>query len=172
MRNCDSYGISRLSLSEATVSALLEIENRCFTVPWRREDFESALSGKLYGAYGCFERGELIGFTVFLTLFEDCELMNLAVLPEKRNAGIGRALLEKCLSEAENNGVRRVFLEVREHNAPAIALYEKTGFTMYGKRKNYYRLPTEDALLYVRYLNGKDGSVNGLPEEDERKENT
>jgi ribosomal-protein-alanine N-acetyltransferase len=61
--------------------------------------------------------------------------------------------LERVLQEAQNQGIRRVFLEVRESNLAAIKLYEKAGFASTGKRKAYYRDPDEDArLLEIKFV--------------------
>ena len=65
----------------------------------------------------------------------------------KRRRGFGRLLLATLLRAARDAGCERAFLEVREGNAPARALYEGAGFRPCGRRKDYYRLPTEDAIL-------------------------
>ena len=142
--------IEDLTPGAKTLGALLALERACFSVPWRETDFEQALQSDLYRVFGCYEGETLVGFTVFFTIYEVCELMNLAVAPDARRAGIGGALLRTCLEQASEAGAERVLLEVREHNAPAIALYEKSGFRRFGRRRNYYRLPVEDALLYFK----------------------
>ena len=148
--------IEELTAGAQTVDALTALERACFSVPWRESDFEQALQSDLYRVFGCFEGETLVGFTVFFTIYEVCELMNLAVRPDARRAGIGGALLQTCLRQAAEAGAERVLLEVREHNAPAVALYEKYGFRAYGRRRNYYRAPVEDALLYFKIISPKD----------------
>ena len=74
-------------------------------------------------------------------------ITNVAVFPVHRRQGIADALLNELLRRAKGLGLATVTLEVRETNAPAIALYQKTGFVPVGRRKNYYTSPTEDAIL-------------------------
>jgi len=73
--------------------------------------------------------------------------MNLAVAPQYRRMGIGEELVNQLIAHLQNNEVSCLTLEVRESNAPAIALYEKMGFCEVGKRPNYYYNPKEDALI-------------------------
>ena len=83
--------------------------------------------------------GELpIGFCLVRTMAEEVELMLIAVVPDARGRGVGRALLEEAMTRAQANGALRAFLEVRSDNA-AIALYQKSGFGRVGVRANYYR---------------------------------
>jgi ribosomal-protein-alanine N-acetyltransferase len=73
----------------------------------------------------------------------EAELLNLAVRPEARRRGLGRALLALLAG-------RKVWLEVRESNQAAIRFYESQGFRVYGRRRQYYRQPVEDAVLMMR----------------------
>jgi ribosomal-protein-alanine N-acetyltransferase len=85
---------------------------------------------------------------------DEGELANLAVAPELRSRGIGRLLLDAILQNATTRGVRQLYLEVRESNVAARGLYLGRGFEQVGRRKRYYRSPTEDALILRRALNG------------------
>jgi len=80
------------------------------------------------------------------------ELENIAVLPEFRRRGLARELLSVLLTHARQQGAERILLEVRQSNAPAIQLYEEAGFQQLGKRPDYYRNPSEDALILVHTL--------------------
>lgn len=87
------------------------------------------------------------GFIVARLLGEEMEIENVLVTSDLRRFGLGTLVLEHLLQEAKNQGIRRVFLEVRESNEAARKLYEKAGFVTNGLRKHYYRAPDEDALL-------------------------
>ncbi len=80
----------------------------------------------------------VVGFALVRTILEEAELMLLAVLPESRNRGVGRALLTATMSAAAASGAKAYFLEVRSDN-PAISLYEHCGLVNVGRRKDYYR---------------------------------
>jgi [ribosomal protein S18]-alanine N-acetyltransferase len=93
-----------------------------------------------------------LGFLVAQHLPPDWELENIVVAPSARCKGLGQRLLEALLAAARETNSNRVFLEVRESNVAARALYEKAGFEQFGRRKSYYLSPAEDAILYCRSL--------------------
>jgi [ribosomal protein S18]-alanine N-acetyltransferase len=99
--------------------------------------------------------GHLVGFLAARAMTGETEILNLAVDPNVRRKGIGRALLREALSWAVQNGAGRAFLEVRASNATAQQFYEAHGFASAGVRANYYRDPLEDALLLTCNLGRK-----------------
>lgn len=92
--------------------------------------------------------GELQGFLVAQPIGDEWELENLAIAADARRRGLGTRLLGELLDRARAAGANAIFLEVRESNHAARALYEKWAFVESGRRKNYYRDPTEDALVF------------------------
>ena len=88
------------------------------------------------------------GFLVARHLALEWELENIVVASTSRRKGLGKRLLDSLLDAAKKTNSTVVFLEVRESNAPARTLYEKTGFEQSGRRKSYYTNPSEDAVLY------------------------
>jgi ribosomal-protein-alanine N-acetyltransferase len=80
----------------------------------------------------------LLGFSLFRTVVDDCELLLLAVDPPAQGRGVGRALLSHFIDEAKKNGATRIHLEVRDGN-PAIRSYEAAGFIQSNRRRNYYQ---------------------------------
>lgn len=88
------------------------------------------------------------GFLVAQHLPPEWELENIVVAPTSRRKGFGTRLLDSLLDAAKKTNSTAVFLEVRESNAPARTLYERTGFEQSGRRKSYYTNPSEDAVLY------------------------
>jgi ribosomal-protein-alanine N-acetyltransferase len=96
--------------------------------------------------------GRPLGYVVAMIAGPEAEIADLAVSPDARRRGIGRALIDRLLADLEAEHVTAVFLEVRESNHPARALYESRAFRAIGRRKGYYRLPVEDALLLKREL--------------------
>ena len=93
------------------------------------------------------EDGEMLGYAWYEFVLDEGYVGNLAAAPECRRRGVGRALTEAMLSDAETKGLAFLTLAVRESNAPARALYEKAGFRTAGVRKNYYERPREDAVI-------------------------
>ena len=98
--------------------------------------------------------------TVWVVL-DEIHINNLAVRPECRGGGVGRALLEFVLRLGAGLGARRATLEVRRSNHAALKLYESLGFHEAGVRKNYYAGPVEDALILWRESTDGAGSGTG-----------
>jgi [ribosomal protein S18]-alanine N-acetyltransferase len=95
------------------------------------------------------ENSRLSGFLIGRILDDEWEIENIAVAVGSHKKGLATALVNEFLSRASKNGATKIFLEVRESNAAARRCYEKCGFAQTDRRKNYYRDPVEDALLYT-----------------------
>lgn len=94
----------------------------------------------------------LSGFFVARHIAPEWELENIVVAPHSRRKGLGNRLLEALLKSASETNSDAVFLEVRESNSGARALYEQAGFQQSGLRKYYYTNPLEDAVVYRRTI--------------------
>jgi ribosomal-protein-alanine N-acetyltransferase len=131
----------------ADSAALVAIERRCFGDPWSEASFREALeSDRAFALVAETSRG-LAGYLIGRAAAGSGEILNLAVAPEFRRRGIGGALLEEGLGAFRGRGALEVFLEVRESNLSAQALYVSRGFRPVGQRASYYRNPREDALV-------------------------
>ena len=91
--------------------------------------------------------GKISGLIVFRIMADEAEILNLAVEASQRRQGIGWLLVQKAIAECRAAGARTIFLEVRESNEGARRLYARAGFKEGGRRPEYYREPTEDALV-------------------------
>jgi ribosomal-protein-alanine N-acetyltransferase len=96
--------------------------------------------------------GGISGFVVGRRVLEEAEVLNLAVNAGMRRQGEGKALLGELLKEFSKEKISRVFLEVRESNAGAIAFYRGQGFRAVGMRKDYYQEPMEPATVMELWL--------------------
>ena len=101
------------------------------------------------------QSNHLIGLLTGWLVLDELEIDSFVVTEAMRGQGVGRVLLTEGLRIAQQRGVNRVFLEVREDNLPALSLYRSCGFTVSGRRKDYYREPRQDALLLSLNLQGK-----------------
>lgn len=145
-------------LAPRDLDAVLAIQSAAPEIArWSRGDYERACAGKegadplLRGWVS--EQGSVVaGFLVARLVADEVEILNLAVAPEARRRGLATRLLEDALAQARGSGRRRVFLEVRESNAGAIAFYRCRGFAPSGRRMRYYSGPSEDALVLARFL--------------------
>ena len=139
------YRIRPATLADA--AALLAIERRCFSDPWSEAAFGEALSSEWTFALVADSGRGPAGYLVGRVAAGSGEILNLAVAPEFRQRGIGGALLEDGLAAFRGRSASEVFLEVRESNHSAQALYLARGFRPVGQRAAYYRNPREDALV-------------------------
>ena len=99
------------------------------------------------GVTGAASLDSVAGFVAFHRVGDEAELRNLAVAAGYRRRGIGRLLAAAGHRRLLAAGVRRVYLEVRASNAPALSLYSSLGYLTGSMRRAYYRDPEEDALV-------------------------
>jgi [ribosomal protein S18]-alanine N-acetyltransferase len=136
----DSPGIGKI-LAESPEAAL-----------WPADSLREAASCGMR-AWVAEQGGEMSGFLVGRQAADEFEILNLAVVQAHRRRGTASRLLDTALRWARGAGSKRVLLEVRATNQAAIGLYSRHGFTVCGRRTQYYQNPAEDALLFARTLN-------------------
>ncbi|MBE6918512.1 MAG: ribosomal-protein-alanine N-acetyltransferase [Ruminococcaceae bacterium] len=140
------------------LESIERLERICFSRPWNRrmlaEELENQCAAFLVAEDG--ESGEVLGYAGLLVVADEGYITNVAVFPEYRRCGIAAKILEVYLNFAKANQLAFVTLEVRPTNTAAIALYQRYGFEEVGRRKNYYDLPKEDALILTRYFDKED----------------
>ncbi len=102
----------------------------------------------------CERAGKVVALLQWRNLGEEAEVLDVAVAAKHRRQGNARFLLENVLHLVRDHGIRNVFLEVRESNVPAIALYREFGFSTSGRRPNYYKQPDEAAILLHLKISG------------------
>jgi ribosomal-protein-alanine N-acetyltransferase len=142
-------------LSEADVDAVAALEREAHTAPWTEGNFRDALAAG-YAMQVGVTGGAIVAYGVLSFAPGEAQLLNLTVAPEVRRLGIGRSLLRRFLADARGRGAAQCFLEVRESNAAAVALYEAEGFLPVARRVGYYPAiesgSREDALVMRRVL--------------------
>ena len=97
------------------------------------------------------EAGQVCAYACETVLFEDAEILNVAVAPSFRRRGLGKALLLALEEYAKKQGAERLLLEVREGNVSARGLYDSFGFSAFGVRKNYYE-DGENAVVMQKII--------------------
>jgi len=136
-----------LKMNESHVAQVAQLERICFSDPWSENSVASELKNKLALWLVAEENGDVAGYIGSQTCGEESDVMNVAVHPDFRRRGVAETLVGCLVAELKAMGSSSLTLEVRVSNLPAIALYEKMGFSQVGRRKNYYRNPKEDALI-------------------------
>lgn len=142
-------------IQEQDIDAVTAIEQEIFSKPWSRKSFQDAIQSEYTIYLVAEEAAEIMGYCGIWLSGETGDLCNMAVVPSCRRRGIGRKLLAEAIRLSTERGAEEIFLEVRESNHPAIALYKNLGFQKIGIRKGYYHAPAEDAVI-MRYETGND----------------
>lgn len=133
--------------SAADAPQIAALEQAIFPDPWSAEGIAEVLRTPSCLGLAAETHGQVVGYVLARRVADTAEILNLAVSPAQRRAGLGGALLDQAMDLLRGRGAREVFLEVRVSNDAARRLYEARGFRVAGMRRAYYRRPTEDALV-------------------------
>lgn len=140
------------------VPAVTVLDRSVFSEPWTEAGFFSALAQEdnifLVAISEPAERESdvlenVIGYCGLYVSADEGDITNVAVASQYRREGVAAALIEEVKAAAGQRGLRQIFLEVRESNRAAQNLYHGVGFEFCGRRRGFYRKPTEDALLMI-----------------------
>ena len=135
------------------IESIAALDGAAFEFPWSRDDFEGSMKvGHQFLLLKDDDR--LLGFAVYMQIFEQSELLTVAVLPSEQGQGYGKLLLNEVAARLAANGAESLFLEVRVSNERARALYAGAGFKEISIRKGYYpsRDGREDAIVMQKVL--------------------
>lgn len=134
--------------TEGDVDRVTAIERAAFADPWSRPSFVHLLGDRrAFFAVARAPDGAVAGYVVAWFVADEGEIGNLAVDAAQRRRGIASALLAATVAAAREREVAALYLEVRDSNAAARALYAGAGFEAVGRRRDYYRHPREDAIV-------------------------
>lgn len=128
------------------LAGVAALEKEVFATPWSEKSLELLCSESAFG-FATFEGDIVTAYGGMLTVLDEGQITNIATHPNYRRQGLAAKVLSALLDEARARGIVSVTLEARVSNAAAIALYQKLGFSVMGKRPRFYTHPTEDALI-------------------------
>ena len=134
------------------MAAIMAIQGKFPSTPrWSASDYAN-LAGEsnsmlLVAELETTDPPKILGFAALRRVIDEAELLNLAVDPSHQTQGVGKALLRDACGRMLEACTRRLFLEVRVSNKPALGLYSSLGFSLHSLRKGYYRDPQEDAYV-------------------------
>ena len=138
-------------MQDADIDSVAALEVAVSPAPWSPEIFSDCLRAE----YECWvlRADKVFGYAILSLGPGEAHLLNIAVAPARQGQGFGRQLLSKVMSTAREEGVERIFLEVRPSNLRARAVYESAGFEFLSLRERYYGPPKkEDAFVYALAL--------------------
>lgn len=131
---------------------VLAIERESFPLPFSENLFHMELGLNIAHMLVAVEGETVCGYVDFWHVDNEMHVINIAVDQKLRGRGIGAILMDSVLNYAQEQSVDHIYLDVRESNYRAIALYRRFGFEQVDVRKGYYQDNQEDALVMVRNL--------------------
>jgi ribosomal-protein-alanine N-acetyltransferase len=132
------------SLSEASgrdAVAIAALHGGSFARGWSEQEVETLLTDRHVMAHRAMNGSAMAGFIMSRLVEDEAEILSVAVANARRGRGLARSLLNLHMRRLAGMGARAIFLEVDEHNAPAIRLYDRAGFHEISRRPNYYPVP-------------------------------
>ena len=137
---------------EKDLDAVSAIERQAFADPWSYNAFKTDLNNEMACPIVAVVNDIVAGYSCLYIVAGEVQLGNFAVHSAFRKRGIGKTMMREILKIAESRNCETIFLEVRESNKEAQALYESFGFRVMGLRNGYYRNPAENAVIMVKEL--------------------
>jgi len=133
----------------ADLDGVQAVDRESFPSPWTRAMYEQELlnAGTAFIIVARTAGAPVAGYCSYRLVAGEIQINNVAVRPEHRRLGMGRALVEAAVAHGRREGARMAVLEVRRSNVGAQALYFRLGFRQVGQRPRYYEHPEEDALV-------------------------
>ena len=133
------------------VQAIMALEQGSIEHPWESKAIETLITDSNKTCLIAELDGTIAAYVGAESVLDESNIGNIVTHKDFRGRGIATRLFDALLKELKEQGIVKVFLEVEHDNAPAIALYEKSGFTKYGHRRDYYG-PGKDAVLMSKDL--------------------
>lgn len=142
------------TIKDTDFDRLFEIEQAAHITPWTMGTLKNTHGGR-YVNLKLLQDDNIVAFAICQTVLDEATLFNIAVEPSQQGRGLGKMLLLDLIEKLKARGIMTLWLEVRESNQVAKALYEQLGFNEVDIRKNYY--PTKDnkrenAIVMALYL--------------------
>jgi ribosomal-protein-alanine N-acetyltransferase len=137
------------AMTDSHLDAVTALELQAHAHPWQKSHFADCLASA-YQTQLLMAGDTLLGYFVAMKGVDEVHLLNLTVAPAHQRQGWARLMLDALALWSRGQGAQWVWLEVRESNAPARALYERCGFAQVGVRKGYYpagHFQREDAVV-------------------------
>jgi [ribosomal protein S18]-alanine N-acetyltransferase len=139
-------------MTEKDLTAVAKIEEQVFTDPWSYASFKSDINNEMAFPIVAINNDIVVGYSCLYAVADEMQIGNFAVSSEYRKMGIGKLLMNEVIRLAGERNCKFIFLEVRESNSPAQALYSSYDFKPVGRRNRYYKNPVENAIIMVKEL--------------------
>lgn len=131
------------------IDMIADAEEQIFSDPWTSSDILKEISREGSMCYSALKDGKIIAYIIGRVIPPEGEIYRIATLPDHRGRGVAWRLMDFAVKTERGLGLENLFLEVRKNNTPARSFYKSYGFTEIGIRKNYYKNPTDDAVVML-----------------------
>lgn len=144
-----SFAPQRRPMTARDLDAVMSVETTAYSHPWSRGNFIDSLAAHYVADVLHSAADGLLGYFVAMAGVDELHLLNLTIAPDHQGRGLGSSLLRAVQGHAQALGAQTLWLEVRESNQRARALYRRRGFVEVGLRKGYYPAAArrEDAIV-------------------------
>lgn len=136
-------------LEREHIPEVAQIERSCFPDPWSEEALELLLEDRCAGLVATVD-GRVAAYGGMMIVLDEAHVLNIATHPDFRRQGLARAVIEALEALAAERGASYLYLEVREKNSAARALYNSVGWRAVGLRKNFYSHPIDNAVIMMK----------------------
>jgi ribosomal-protein-alanine N-acetyltransferase len=140
--------VRRMTMDD--VEQVCAVDALCYATPWHSGAYITELTNRHATYFTAECRGQLVGYSGMWVVLDEAQITTIAVHPEFRGRRIARLLFHMLMESGRDQGATRASLEVRERNAPAIAVYRRYGFQEAALRRNYYQDTQENGLVMWR----------------------
>ena len=151
-QNTKKKRIYPVLMTQAHIADVAELEKLCFSTPWSAQSLELLTREGIGMGVVYLQEGKVVAYGGMLCGVDQGQITNVAVHPEYRRRGIGRAIVGALLKHAVNEKFEEVTLEVRKSNEAAQAMYRSMGFRAIATRPGFYSKPCEDGVIMTAYL--------------------
>ena len=143
--------IKIVRLTEEHIASVAELEAATFSRPWGENELRM-LTGSMGVGFVALDTDRVVAFGGMMTVLDEGQIGSVVTSPDYRRMGIGRMIMDALEDFSRNNGIVFLSLEVRESNLAARELYRSCLWEEAGIRKNFYDLPTENAVVMIKKL--------------------
>ena len=155
-----SEPLTLVAMTSAHLDALMAIESAAYAFPWTRGNFIDSIAAGYSARVLLDARGAMLGYFIAMAGVDEMHLLNITVAPAMQSRGHARLMIEALIARCRETAARALWLEVRQSNARARAIYARLGFVQQGVRKGYYPAPLgrrEDAIVMSLKIGACDG---------------
>lgn len=137
------------TLKKENVNEILNLYAQDFADGWNKNMLDSAFDSGRFLCLGAFFDGVLVGVITLSLSIDDADIEGIVTKKEYRNKGVASLLFDSAKDILSEKGIKKILLEVRESNTPAINFYKKKGFNLVSIRRRYYS-DDENALIFIK----------------------